>query len=57
MENKATLIAIGGVVVIGLGVLAQSVITGQAMDPELIKLIVTGLVGFASGAAAVKIAG
>jgi len=54
-ENAASIIAVTGVVTIGLGVLFQSSITKQVADPELIKLIVTGLMSFASGAAVTKL--
>ena len=51
MKDQATLLAVGGVIVITLGVLILSGITRQNLDSELIKQVVTGLVGFASGAA------
>ncbi|MHB8077412.1 hypothetical protein [Desulfosporosinus fructosivorans] len=52
MENKATIIAVAGVVAIGIGIIASGTFTGQGADPELLKQVVTGLIGFASGAAA-----
>ena len=51
MKDQATLLAIGGVIAITLGVITLSGITRQALDTEIIKMVVTGLVGFASGAA------
>jgi hypothetical protein len=51
MKDQATLLAIGGVVVITLGVIILSGFTKQSLDSELVKQVVTGLVGFASGAA------
>jgi len=51
MKDQATLLAIGGVILITLGVVALSATTGQDLDTEIIKMVVTGLVGFASGAA------
>jgi hypothetical protein len=51
MKDNATLLAVGGVIAIGLGTLILSGITKQALDTELIKMTVTGLIGFASGAA------
>jgi hypothetical protein len=51
MKDQATLLAIGGVIAITLGVIGLSGVTGQSLDTEIIKMVVTGLVGFASGAA------
>lgn len=51
MKDNATLLAIGGVIAITLGVIVLSGFTKQALDTEIIKMTVTGLVGFASGAA------
>lgn len=54
-ENTSTLIAVGGVVGIIIGVIVYSVMTKQALDYETIKQGIAGLIGFAGGAAAVKI--
>ena len=48
-DNIATLLAVGGVVVIILCVIALSGITGQALDNETVKMAITGLIGFAAG--------
>ena len=48
-KNLGTLIAIGGTVAIGLGVIAYYAVVGEPLDVETIKLIVTGLLGFAAG--------
>ncbi len=56
MENKATLIAVGGVVVMGLGVIISAVVSGNAVDAGTIQQVVTGLIGFASGVAVTKAA-
>ena len=55
-ENTSTLIAVGGVVGIVVGVIFYSAMTKQTLDSELIKQAIAGLIGFAGGAAAVKIA-
>lgn len=49
MKDKATLVAVGGVVAIGLGVIAVSFKTGS-MDSELLKMLVSNLMSFAGGA-------
>ncbi len=49
MKDYATLIAVGGVVLLGAGTLILTGITKQTLDTELMKQIVTGLIGFASG--------
>ena len=49
MREKATIIAIGGVVLIILSLIASSGVTKQPVDSELIKMAVSGLVGFAGG--------
>ena len=49
MKDYATIIAVSGVVVLGLGTLILTGITKQVLDTELMKQIVTGLIGFASG--------
>lgn len=57
MKDQATLLAIGGVILITLAVIISSGVTKQAVDSELIKLVATGLLGFAGGvitASAVK---
>lgn len=51
MKDNATLLAIGGVIIITLGAIVLSGVTRQALDTELVKMTITGLVGFASGAA------
>ena len=48
-DNMATLLAVGGVVVIILGVIGLSGVTGQALDNETVKMGITGLIGFAAG--------
>lgn len=53
MKEKATIIAIIGVVVLGVVYMITSGFTQQTIDPELIKQTITGLVGFASGAGVV----
>lgn len=50
-ESTATIIAVGGVVGITLGVLLYAGLTKQALDFELIKQAIAGLMGFAGGAA------
>jgi len=54
MENKATLIAVSGVVVMGLGLIVSSAISGTPVDVGTIQQLVTGLIGFASGVAVSK---
>ena len=49
MKDNATLLAIGGVVLIMISVIALSGFTKQALDSELIKLVAAGLLGFAGG--------
>ena len=49
MREKATIIAIGGVVLIVLSLIVSSGVTKQPVDSELIKMAVSGLVGFAGG--------
>lgn len=56
MKDQATLLAVAGVIVITIGVLVTTVVTKQELDSELIKQVVTGLVGFASGAAVATVA-
>jgi hypothetical protein len=48
-DNNATLLAVGGVVIISLGVIGLSMITGQVLDTETVKMGITGLIGFAAG--------
>lgn len=48
MKDKATLLAVAGAVVMGLGTLALAFKTGN-LDSELVKLIVTSLMSFAGG--------
>lgn len=56
MENKATLIAVSGVVAMGVGLIASAVATGTAVDSGTIQQIITGLLGFASGVGATVVA-
>ena len=51
-DNLATIIAVGGVVIIALGVVASSLITGQPMGTETLNMAITGLIGFAAGGVA-----
>jgi len=51
MKDNATMLAIGGVIAITLGTIILSGFTNQTLDSETIKMTITGLVGFASGAA------
>lgn len=50
MKETATILAVGGVVAIGIGLLVLSGFTGQAVDSELLKQLTSGLIGFAGGA-------
>ena len=50
-ESTATIIAVGGVVSIMLGVLLYAGLTKQPLDSELVKQAIAGLMGFAGGAA------
>lgn len=54
MRDKATLIAVSGVVALGVGVLAVSWKTG-ALDTELLKMIVSNLMSFAGGAGIIAV--
>ena len=54
MKDNATLLAIGGVVLIMISVIALSGFTKQALDSELVKLVATGLLGFAGGVITAK---
>ena len=54
MDNKSTLIAVCGVVGLGFGVIASAVLSGNPVDTVTIQLVVTGLIGFASGSAVAK---
>jgi len=49
MENKATIIAVSGVVAMGIGMIALAAISGQPVDSKTIELVVTGLLGFSGG--------
>jgi len=49
MKDKSTLLAIGGVIGIAVGTLILSGLTQQVVDSELMKLSITGLLGFAAG--------
>lgn len=49
MKDQATLLAIGGVVLIMVCVIILSGYTKQTLDSELVKLVATGLLGFAGG--------
>lgn len=49
MKDQATLLAVGGVVLITIAVIVSAGITKQIVDTELIKLVATGLLGFAGG--------
>lgn len=49
MKDNATLIAVGGVVLIMICVIILSGYSGQTLDSELVKLVATGLLGFAGG--------
>lgn len=53
-ENISTLIAVGGVVGITLGVVLYAGFTQQVLDSELVKQAITALIGFAGGAAVTK---
>ena len=55
-ENLSTLIAVGGVILIPIGVIAYAIATGQTLDYETIKMSIAALAGFAGGTAAVKLA-
>lgn len=55
MKDNANLIAVGGVVIIGLGLLVYAGLSGNVLDTEAIKQIAAGLIGFAGGAGAVVI--
>jgi len=55
VKEKSTLLAIGGVVAITIAVIISSSIAKQAVDTELVKQVVSGLVGFA-GAGVVAVA-
>jgi len=48
-DNAATILAVGGVVAIILGVIGASIATGNTLDTETINMGVTGLIGFAAG--------
>lgn len=52
MKEYATLIAVGGAVLLGAGVLILTGITKQTLDAELMKQLFAGLLGFAGGAGA-----
>jgi hypothetical protein len=49
MREKATIIAIVGIILITLSLIILSGVTGQPLDYETIKMVVSGLVGFAGG--------
>ena len=49
MKDEATLLAVGGVIIITVAVIISAGLTKQAVDGELIKLVATGLLGFAGG--------
>jgi len=49
---KTTIIAVSGVVAIGVGLLFYYGLSGNPLDTETIKQIAAGLIGFAGGAGA-----
>lgn len=49
MKDQATMLAVGGVVLIMVCVIALSGYTKQTLDSELVKLVATGLLSFAGG--------
>lgn len=49
IKDQATLLAVGGVILIMIGVIILTGVTKQELDTELIKLVATGLLGFAGG--------
>lgn len=49
MKDQATLLALGGVILITIAVIISSGIAKQAVDSEFVKLVATGLLGFAGG--------
>lgn len=49
MKDQATLLAVGGVILIMVSVIFLSGFTKQTLDTELVKLVATGLLGFAGG--------
>jgi hypothetical protein len=51
MKELSTVIAVGGVVAIAIGTLIYYGISGITLDPEVMKLYATGLMGFAAGGA------
>jgi hypothetical protein len=51
---KTTIIAVSGVVAIGIGLLLYYGLSGNPLDTEIIKQIAAGLIGFAGGAGAVS---
>lgn len=49
-KNIANVIAVGGVVLMGIGTLIYYGISGYLLDVELMKQLFAGLLGFAGGA-------
>ena len=49
MREKATIIAITGIILITLSLVVLSGVTKQPLDYETIKMVVSGLAGFAGG--------
>lgn len=48
-KNTATLIAVGGVVALGIGTIVYYAVSGNPLDVEVIKQITAALMGFAAG--------
>jgi len=56
MENKSTLLAIGGVISIALTVIISSALNKQAVDSQFVQQVVTGLLAFSGGIGANMVA-
>jgi len=56
MENKSTLLAIGGVISIALTVIISSALNKQAIDSQFVQQVVTGLLAFSGGIGANMVA-
>jgi len=56
VENKSTLLAIGGVISIALTVIISSALNKQAVDSQFVQQVVTGLLAFSGGIGANMVA-